>query len=194
MISQGNHPKSDQLLQTIFAHHDGETDAKNVLSVAQRRAHAKAAHLLAAASCPPDLIEWGHRHGIPTFAEVTWMDGFATGMRTAMQEAPDPEPRLTEQMIAEMEALQTQLRAVRVALCLTGLEGRPISSYVKDLVNRTVWRHIDTVPRDGTEVLLRAKPRGYERWIYGVGSLTQHGRDWGWSKPFPPTEWQPLQR
>ncbi len=61
----------------------GESDARELLREAERRANAKAAKLLAAHECPQDLIEWGRSHGFPTFAEVTWQAGFLAGMRVA---------------------------------------------------------------------------------------------------------------
>lgn len=39
------------------------------------------------ASCPSDLVEWGRRHGIPTFAAFTWAAGFAAGQKRS-QKAP----------------------------------------------------------------------------------------------------------
>jgi len=36
--------------------------------------------LLAETRCPEDVIAFGKRHGIPTFAEMTWIRGFAQGL------------------------------------------------------------------------------------------------------------------
>lgn len=69
-----------------FAKQAGESAAINDITHAERIANAKAARLLAERECPPDLIEWGRAHGIPTFAEVTWQAGFLVGMRVAMLE------------------------------------------------------------------------------------------------------------
>jgi hypothetical protein len=68
---------------SIFAAHGGKQRADQQLAEATGRANAIAARLLAARECPPDLIEWGRIHGIPTFAEVTWQAGFLAGMRAA---------------------------------------------------------------------------------------------------------------
>ena len=70
----------------------GADDAKLELDIAQRRAEQKAATLLAASQCPPDLIEWGRMHNIPEFAAFTWMAGFAAGMRVANLKDGDRPP------------------------------------------------------------------------------------------------------
>lgn len=61
----------------------GEVDAEIALKRARQQADAYAATILAAHECPEDLKEWGRAHGIPTFAEYTWMAGFQAGMRAA---------------------------------------------------------------------------------------------------------------
>ena len=75
----------------IFDRIEGKAEGEAVLSAASRRAHAKAAVLLAARECPDDLIQWGRIHGIPTFAEATWQAGFLAGMRAAMMEPANVE-------------------------------------------------------------------------------------------------------
>jgi hypothetical protein len=32
-------------------------------------------------SCPPDIVEFGERHGIPEFAKATWHAGYAQAMK-----------------------------------------------------------------------------------------------------------------
>lgn len=71
---------------SIFGKIEGEAEADKSLALARHRAETKAATLLAARECPPDLIEWGRIHGIKTFAEVTWQAGFLAGMRAAMMD------------------------------------------------------------------------------------------------------------
>lgn len=65
---------------------------------ATRVAEAKAARLLAERECPADLIEWGRVHGIPAFAEHTWVAGFLAGMRIAALDAmgagQDPDEKV----------------------------------------------------------------------------------------------------
>jgi len=61
----------------------GEMDAKREIADAETRANAKAARLLAERECPETIKEWGRAHGFPAFAEMTWMDGFAAGLRVA---------------------------------------------------------------------------------------------------------------
>lgn len=73
-----------KFLDANFAAGDGETAADRAIRIAEIAATAKAAKLLAAQNCPADLIEWGMRHNIPTFAETTWQAGFLAGMRAAM--------------------------------------------------------------------------------------------------------------
>ena len=46
-------------------------------------ANAEAMRFLAEMMCPADLLDWGRRHGIPAFAEVTWNAGFMAGWRAA---------------------------------------------------------------------------------------------------------------
>lgn len=45
----------------------------------RRAAEACAMRELADMSCPESVKEFGRRHGIPMFAEFTWMAGFAAG-------------------------------------------------------------------------------------------------------------------
>lgn len=80
-------------LRSIFAplNPDGVSDALGEIAAADRRAQEKAARLLAERECPPDLIEWGRLHLIPTFAEFTWQAGFLAGMRVAMLGAAPKE-------------------------------------------------------------------------------------------------------
>lgn len=68
----------------------GTSEALQDISRAERVATAKAARLLAERECPPDLIEWGRIHKIPTFAKVTWQAGFLAGMRVAALDADEP--------------------------------------------------------------------------------------------------------
>lgn len=37
---------------------------------------------------PPDVQEWGIRHGIPEFAAATWRAGYADALRTMRRRAP----------------------------------------------------------------------------------------------------------
>lgn len=62
---------------------EGEGRANKLLSEARIRSEALALKLLAARECPADIVEWGQRHNIPTFAEYTWQAGFRAGMRAA---------------------------------------------------------------------------------------------------------------
>jgi len=39
--------------------------------------------LVAESRCPDDVLAFGKRHGIPTFAEMTWIRGFAQGLEFA---------------------------------------------------------------------------------------------------------------
>lgn len=74
------------VFKQIFGKQEGEIEAEKSLSMAERAANAKAAKLLAAKECPEHLIEWGRRHNIKNFAEVTWQAGFLAGMRAAALE------------------------------------------------------------------------------------------------------------
>lgn len=47
------------------------------------RAQATALKALAECECPEDVRLWGERHGIPTFAAMTWRAGFIEGFRLA---------------------------------------------------------------------------------------------------------------
>ena len=75
--------KTQHGADAFFAKMSAEQQAQQAIDIAQMAANAKAAKLLAARECPSDLIEWGRAHGIPTFAEVTWQNGFLAGMRAA---------------------------------------------------------------------------------------------------------------
>lgn len=61
----------------------GERDAQRRQFLARQRADAEALAYLAAMECPLDLQEWGERHNIPTFAQLTWQAGFIQGWRMA---------------------------------------------------------------------------------------------------------------
>ncbi len=50
----------------------------------QRIAEAQALDELAERECPPSVIEFGTRHGVPTFARFTWDAGFAAGWKAAL--------------------------------------------------------------------------------------------------------------
>lgn len=50
---------------------------------ATAESNAAAAAYLAETQCPPDVIEWGKAHGLPTWAEVTWQAGFLQGWKTS---------------------------------------------------------------------------------------------------------------
>lgn len=39
--------------------------------------------VLAGAECPDDVMEFGKRHRLPTFAEATWKAGYIAGFRAA---------------------------------------------------------------------------------------------------------------
>ena len=63
------------------------------------------------------------------------------------------------------------------------------------------WQPIETAPKDGTEIRLRATFLNYYQ--YGVGSFAVHmggdppewrmkSKDIGWCRANPPTHWQPL--
>ena len=58
----------------------------------QRIADAEATRYLAEMVCPPDVVDFGRRHGIPTFAEVTWQAGFMAGWRAAQTRKADGTP------------------------------------------------------------------------------------------------------
>ena len=53
------------MLGELFAREEGRADANRILSHAKIRANQRAATLLAASQCPPDLVEFGIRHNIP---------------------------------------------------------------------------------------------------------------------------------
>lgn len=76
-------PRFRDAFADMLASQSDDTQAKAVLAAAEQRANALAARLLAAQSCPVDLIEWGNLHRIPTFAEFTWQAGFLAGLRAA---------------------------------------------------------------------------------------------------------------
>lgn len=86
---------ADGFMRRLFEPSDddkGTSAALQEISRASHVAEAKAARLLAERECPPDLIEWGRAHGIPAFAEMTWVAGFLAGMRVAaMDELARPQ-------------------------------------------------------------------------------------------------------
>lgn len=59
----------------------GVSNANKQIRFERAAAQAEAERILAEMNCPNDLIEWGKHHNIPTFAQVTWQHGFATGFR-----------------------------------------------------------------------------------------------------------------
>jgi hypothetical protein len=63
---------------------EGEREASDSLGLATRRAHARAAEILASREIPADLLQLGKNHGIETIIRAVWKDGFQTGMRMAM--------------------------------------------------------------------------------------------------------------
>lgn len=65
----------------------------------RRHADQLAMDTLTRHACPPDLIEWGRRHGIENFAEVTWMAGFKEGWMAAV--AAHAEINKTSDAVAE---------------------------------------------------------------------------------------------
>ena len=96
--NSGLHIPADAFMRRLLGESDAEQGASEALKEigrARRIAEAKAARLLAERECPPDLTEWGRVHGIPNFAEMTWMAGFLAGMRVAAMDEPDrpQEPR-----------------------------------------------------------------------------------------------------
>lgn len=64
-------------------HPDDKRDVEEIANresyMRRRAAEACALRELADMRCPEDLRDWGRRHGIPTFAEMTWQAGFAAG-------------------------------------------------------------------------------------------------------------------
>lgn len=69
------------------AEEDGAAKAANRVAREKRMADAEATRYLAEMDCPEDVIEFGKRHGIPVFAEATWMAGFMQGWRLAVARA-----------------------------------------------------------------------------------------------------------
>lgn len=65
------------------AEETGRARAEALIKAEKIEADAQAARYLAEMNCPPDLVEFGINHGIPTFAGVTWMSGFVQGWRMA---------------------------------------------------------------------------------------------------------------
>lgn len=65
------------------AEEDGAAKAAHRIHIERIAADAEATRYLAEMNCPEDLIEWGRAHGIPTFAEQTWLAGFVQGWRMA---------------------------------------------------------------------------------------------------------------
>ena len=87
---------ADAFMRRLFDQSDedkGTSAALQEIGRAARIAEAKAARLLAERECPTDLVEWGRLHGIPTFAEFTWMAGFLAGMRVAALADRPQDPR-----------------------------------------------------------------------------------------------------
>lgn len=68
--------------------HEVEEQANRESYMRRRAAEACALRELADMRCPEDLKEWGERHGIPTFAEMTWMTGFAAGYAAGLARLP----------------------------------------------------------------------------------------------------------
>lgn len=58
---------------------DAEDEASRQARARRELAKAVALRELADIRCPEDLKEWGRRHNIPTFAEMTWQAGFMAG-------------------------------------------------------------------------------------------------------------------
>lgn len=100
-----------------------EERAAKIVGNRQRAADAIATAELAALSCPPDLIEWGRIHGIPTFAELTWQAGFAAGWRaflaatgrTELEAANEVLRRERDEARADNESCAVHLRAALLA-------------------------------------------------------------------------------
>ena len=73
-----------------------EHEATRAVSAGSQRAQAIALRILAERECPGDIKEWGRAHGIPTFAEVTWLNGFEAGMRVACLDANQQDALIFE--------------------------------------------------------------------------------------------------
>lgn len=65
------------------------------------------ARQLAQELCPVDVKEFGARHALPTFAEVTWQTGFIQGYLEAAGVRRDGKTSVTDG-IRQLAAPQTQ--------------------------------------------------------------------------------------
>lgn len=74
----------ERLFPRLAREEQDRLEAQAIMADAERRAAALAAEILAERECPPDLVEWGQAHGIPTFASVTWQAGFIAGIRAVV--------------------------------------------------------------------------------------------------------------
>lgn len=115
-------------LQMRLAIAEGEAAAASRLGLARASARAEAAQILAARECPADLIEWGERHNIPTFARLTWMAGFLAGMTVraldrieGRENGHDARPAAIEPEQSMTESLTHDRGMTRSALALTSL-------------------------------------------------------------------------
>lgn len=68
-----------------------DAEAIRAAALRQQAAEAHALRELAEMHCPQDLIDWGKRHGIPMFAEMTWEAGFAQGWKMGLARAARKE-------------------------------------------------------------------------------------------------------
>jgi hypothetical protein len=75
---------ADDSKMLAHARGDGEAKAKARIESERIAADAEATRYLAEMNCPDDLRTFGANHGIPTFAEATWMAGFVAGWRLAV--------------------------------------------------------------------------------------------------------------
>jgi hypothetical protein len=83
-------------LPRIFDTFGAERDLAAANQAAERNAmlrqqatDAEATRYLAEMTCPADVVEFGRRHAIPSFAEFTWQAGFMAGWRAAQTRKAD---------------------------------------------------------------------------------------------------------
>lgn len=89
---------------------------------------------IAADLCPPDIQEYGIRHGIPEFAKATWRAGFVDGCRYMRAVDPDRNPSAVDVLMAQLaDAKATLERAAK-------LLARDYPSVANNLVNQCAIR------------------------------------------------------
>lgn len=81
--------KSKLALLEASPERDAEAAADEASRIRRLGAQAEALREAADMACPTDVKDFGERHGIPRFAELTWQAGFEAGYAAGLARLRD---------------------------------------------------------------------------------------------------------